>query len=470
VTALFNQHADNQIAAAEDEARMLGQPRVAPEHLLLAFTRRGRVQWLLREREISPGDIYAAIVDAGGLGDDLVLGRLPRLATTDQVLERAVEIAGQRGELSPGDEAVLLALGEDERASAVLGAVGVSDVEQLVNARYPSRRAALTPEQVKRHLLRVAMNPSPPPGPRPRPPVFERFTAEARRAVRAASESATLLENRCVEPFHLILGCLHVPESVAARVLTDALAPGELGPIGEAMEKACRLGPNPVHQATGIFAETTRRIVGEEALKEAYRRGHEHIGTGHLLLAALDGGDRTAARIIGPGPSYESIARSLSRALPGNEHPLGEVTEGTILFDVLIRILTLEFRKIVPAGWTLWGSGRSGGIRGTVPNSSSEEDVRIDLDWIAAVDGPAPERLVAVTHRALEDLQAAAVERTGRSWPTGLTSGTSGRPPAHAEIVGDEINPMLRLWYGESEGSDALEAVSHPILLNSVLA
>jgi hypothetical protein len=40
VSGMFNQQGDNQIVAAEDEARMLGQPRVAPEHLLLAFARR----------------------------------------------------------------------------------------------------------------------------------------------------------------------------------------------------------------------------------------------------------------------------------------------------------------------------------------------------------------------------------------------------------------------------------------------
>ena len=151
------------------------------------------------------------------------------------------------------------------RAARILEAVGIGDVEGLVDSIAESRRAPVSDAQLKAYLLRVADRRSPP-QPGPVPPVFERYTAQARRAVRAAIETAALLEHRDVEPFHLLLGCLHVPESTAAQVMEAELAPSEMGVVGEAMERARMYGPPPAHQATGIFSELARALVAERAL------------------------------------------------------------------------------------------------------------------------------------------------------------------------------------------------------------
>jgi ATP-dependent Clp protease ATP-binding subunit ClpA len=131
--------------------------------------------------------------------------------------------------------------------------------------------------------------------------VFERYTAEAQRAVRAAVEVASLLERAEVEPLHLPLGCLHVPDSLAARILESELASSGMATIGEAMERARMYGPRPSHQATGIFTDQTRWIVAKDALSYAYRQDHPAIGTGHLLLATLDAEDCTIERVVGSG-------------------------------------------------------------------------------------------------------------------------------------------------------------------------
>ena len=136
-------------------------------------------------------------------------------------------------------------------------------------------------------------------------PAFERFTREARQAIRAAAETAAQLEHRKVYPFHLLLGCLQVPESFAGRVLSDVWADGELGPIGEAIELARQCGPPPSHQATGTFGEAARPIVAEGALKVAYRLGHARIGTGHLMVAVFDSRD----------PTTEAMTRSHAERL-----------------------------------------------------------------------------------------------------------------------------------------------------------
>ena len=468
----FTDQAHNLILLAEDEARMLGRPVVEPEHLLLALLRHGNVRRLFADRGITGSDVYATIVGAVGVGDDLVLGTVPRSSRTDAVLERAVDVAADRGVLGPSSEHLLLALavGENVRVSAILDEVGIRDVVALVDGMPGEQRAAVSPERLKQWLLRAGMRSSAP-QPGPGPPVFERYTAEAQRAVRAASETAALLEHDSVEPLHLLLGCLHVPESLAWRVLDAELADSDMGMLAEAMERARMYGPRPAHQATGIFTPAARQVVAERALSYAYRRGDPWIGTGHLLLATLDAQDRAIKRIVGSdvmgsGPVHDRLARTLTRALPGDEHPIGKVDGGGVIsFDLLIRMLGNWFREQLPAGWVIHAGGRSGGFRLRVPDSRSEEDYAIDVARIVSSGRSGRDRLLEVTRTALAELQMAVVETTSTSWPS--READVDLPEPHAEIAGDSVNPILRLWYGPSD-APVIE-LQPRILLNMVL-
>ena len=123
--------------------------------------------------------------------------------------------------------------------------------------------------------------------------------------------------------------------------------------------------------------------MAERALSYAYRRGDPWIGTGHLLLATLDARDRTVDRIVGSGamgsgPVHDRLARTLMRALPGGEHPTGEVDGGGVIsFDLLIRMpRQTGFANSSQRDGSCMPSGRSGGFRLRVPNSRSEEDLR----------------------------------------------------------------------------------------------
>jgi hypothetical protein len=112
---------------------------------------------LLRDQgAVSASGVHAAIVRGGGVGDELVLGRVPRSPATRQVLERAFDVGAERGSFAPQPEHVLLALAENERVMAVLREVGVTDVEALVDAKpTDGRRAALSYEKVKHHLFEL---------------------------------------------------------------------------------------------------------------------------------------------------------------------------------------------------------------------------------------------------------------------------------------------------------------------------
>jgi hypothetical protein len=152
---------------------------------------------------------------------------------------------------------------------------------------------------------------------------------------------------------------------------------------------------------------------------------------------------------MGSGPVHDRLARTLTRALPGDEQPTGCVERGWISFDMLIRILTGQFREQLPRGWKIRSIGRSDGLSLNVPGSGSEEDYRIDMGWIVASDRSVRERLLEVTRATLANLQAAVADATSTSWPA-KARGVS-LPDPHAEIAGDTVNPRLRLWYGPSE-------------------
>jgi hypothetical protein len=462
--SLFGGDSPDVFLLAEDEARMLGRSRVEPEHLLLALSRRrqGPVGDLLLERGITGRELHAAIVGAVGMGDELVLGRLPRSRAAEAILQRAVAVAADRGERRPDAAHVLLALAEDGRVETILHDLGLDDLPRLVDEHEPARGRPLSDAQVRTELVRAAMAEDRRPLRAP-VPAFERFTPDARRAVRAAAETAALLEHREVDPFHVLIGCLQVPESFAARVLLPVWEDGELGPIGEAIDLARRCGPHPFHQATGIFSQTARRVVAEGALTLAYRLGHPHITSGHLLLATLDSPDRTTAKMT--HPHTQRLARTLARELPGTEHGVGEGDVVWIQFDALIRTLISGIRRILPSGWTVMGSARSD-IHLRVPDSQSESDFQIRPGWIVSEPGPAAERLQRVTQWMLERLQAAVIHATGRPWPE--TPGDRA-PPVHAQLIDDRYNPMLRLGYGDPQ-SPIATPVEHDLHLNMMLA
>jgi hypothetical protein len=115
-----------------------------------------------------------------------------------------------------------------------------------------------------------------------RVPAFERFTTQARRAIGAAAETAARLEHREVQPFHLLLGCLQVPDSFAARVLAELCADRELA----------------------------RGVVAEDALALAYRHGtarsRRAICCWRFLTAAIRRRSRWSARTRSDWPGLSS--------------------------------------------------------------------------------------------------------------------------------------------------------------------
>jgi ATP-dependent Clp protease ATP-binding subunit ClpA len=334
----FTGQAYNLILLAEDEARMLSHPSVEPEHLLLATARRGNVERLLGGA--AGRVIYDAIVRINGFGERLEL-RPRRSLASEKALRRAVTAAAARGVRGPSTEHLLLGVAEQDLPARILTEIGVPDAAALVDACYPVTGPPIDPAIVRRRAAALAEVGIPPPSPGPIPPIFERFTSQARDAINAGIEFARQLDDPYVEPLHLLLGALNatgtvgtvgtrfgwdIPRGLPASILADLAIQDAalLGAIDAVTRPRSSLPiPSPQYpdrRATGIFTTDARRIVAEDILIIAQRLEHRELTTGHLLIALLESPDKRAKQIISRLPDAREITAAVIDALPGEEN------------------------------------------------------------------------------------------------------------------------------------------------------
>jgi ATP-dependent Clp protease ATP-binding subunit ClpA len=183
---------------------------------------------------------------------------------------------------------------------------------------------------LERRAAQLAAHGTEPPSPGPIPPIFERFTTQARAAIDAAVEHARRAKDRWVEPAHLLFGVLDAEAGVAAAVRTrygwhrpPALPPDSWD--------TSRYRPDPEHgnvftyteppysPATGIFTPEARRIVAEDVLIIAERLDHPALTTGHVLLAILERYAYLTIDFISALPPIREITAAVTGALPGQE-------------------------------------------------------------------------------------------------------------------------------------------------------
>ena len=305
----FTDQAWNAILLADDEARMLRHPRVAPGHLLLAAARYGNVESLLARAGINARAIHEVIVQIKGYGGKLEL-RPRRSPASEEVLRQAVVAAAARGVLGPSTEHLLIALGEHELPARILTELGVSSAQALVDADYPVW-PPVDHALLKERAAQLAASGMEPPSPGPMPPIFERFTAQAHAAISAGAEYARGADHRWVEPPHLLFGVLNAKTGVAAAVRTRY---GWHRPPAQTTQP---LAYSP--RATGIFDPEARRIVAEDVLIIAERLDHKALTTGHVLLAILERYAYLTIDFINALPPIREITAAVIDALPGQE-------------------------------------------------------------------------------------------------------------------------------------------------------
>jgi hypothetical protein len=303
----FTDQAYNLIRLAEDEARMFSHASVEPEHLLLALARGGNVERLLGG-VAGARAIYEAILRIRGFGERLEL-RPRRSPVAEEALRGAVTAAAARGVLGPSSEHLLLGVAKQQLPVQILGGLGISDVEEVVDAFYPASRAPIDPAVVQWRAAQLALNPVSPPSPGPIPPVFERFTSKARDAINAGVQYARSTVAWYVEPAHLLFAVLSaggVVATVRAQYEWE-IPPDRFGQGGDPEE------------ATDIFTPDARRIVAENVLVIAERFGHRPLTTGHLLIAIVENPDERTGEIVGLLPDVGELTSAVIDALHGEE-------------------------------------------------------------------------------------------------------------------------------------------------------
>jgi ATP-dependent Clp protease ATP-binding subunit ClpA len=307
----FTDQAHNAVLLAEDEARMMNHSIVDPEHLLLAAARRGNAESLLLTRaRIAAREIHDAILRHRGFGEKLVLHPRPSLAS-EEVLGLAVSAALARGVSGPSTEHLLLALGEQEPSARILAELGLRDVRPLVDAKYPVTRAPLDQAFIQRRAPQLAGTVRRAPSPGPIPPIFERFSTQARDAINAGIARARKLDAPRVEVAHLLYGVLDSKTGVVATVRSRF--GWELPPAQFVQARS--------PQAADIFSSDARRIVAEDVLIIAERLSHRPITTGHLLIAILESPDEHTSEITSLLPDVSEITAAVIDASLGQEEP-----------------------------------------------------------------------------------------------------------------------------------------------------
>jgi ATP-dependent Clp protease ATP-binding subunit ClpC len=236
--------------------------------------------------------------------------------------------------------------------------------------------------------------------------MFMRFTDRARRVVVLAQDEARELGHGSVGTEHFLLGLLAEGEGVAALVLESlGISPEE---ARERVEEIAGRGQSA--PAGRIPFTAPAKKVLERSLREALQLGHQYIGTEHLLLGLLAGGEGIAFQVLaGLGVGYAQV----------RERVLGVLAEVGEQADPKTRLVRLP----VPAGLAdateqldqvrrqRKAAFDAGDLEGAAALRDREkqlraEKLRLEQEWAAGVDVRAVITENQRVHRELDRLRA----------------------------------------------------------------
>jgi ATP-dependent Clp protease ATP-binding subunit ClpC len=125
--------------------------------------------------------------------------------------------------------------------------------------------------------------------------MFERFTDRARSVVVQAQDEARRLEHDHIGPEHVLLALIHDGIGGVGAKALEALGIS-LQSVRQRVEEIIGRG----EQAPSGHIPFTPQAKGilSLALEESGAFGHHYIGTEHLLLGLIRGGDDVAARVL----------------------------------------------------------------------------------------------------------------------------------------------------------------------------
>lgn len=153
--------------------------------------------------------------------------------------------------------------------------------------------------------------------------MFERFHADAREAVVQAQREANSLGHREITPAHLLLGLLLQEGGTAAAAMhRHGLTPESLRARLAALPARPARSPGLLGRLLGgrshlPFAKAAKQAL-HEALRTALQFKHNRIGTGHILLGALQAGTGADTVLSGSSVSADALAATTTHLLTGD--------------------------------------------------------------------------------------------------------------------------------------------------------
>ena len=127
--------------------------------------------------------------------------------------------------------------------------------------------------------------------------MFDRFTDNARTAIRLAKEETWRLNHEYLGTEHILLGLARLEKSGATTILSEQGL--NAGRIRREIEKLVKGDASVTPMATLPLPFTPRaKKALELSLEEASQLGHNHIGSEHLLLGLLAESEGIAARVL----------------------------------------------------------------------------------------------------------------------------------------------------------------------------
>src|SRR4030088_3565005 len=141
---------------------------------------------------------------------------------------------------------------------------------------------------------------------------FERFSDDAKLTLQMAQEEAQLSQHSYIGTEHLLLGLLRIEEGTGRQVLTGLGI--SFAEVRNKISMAVGSGERGLIQNIVPTARVKRVI--EIAFEQDRRMGHDHVDSGHLLLALVLEGHGLAVQVLTDlGASRANVIEALDRKL-----------------------------------------------------------------------------------------------------------------------------------------------------------
>jgi hypothetical protein len=157
------------------------------------------------------------------------------------------------------------------------------------------------------------------------PSAFDRYTLRAKHVVARAQAAAKELGQTSVAPGLLLLAMCQDVDSLASRTLEAAGI--KLDELSEVLAGAFAPGTERPTGRPG-FTVAAKQVL-DQAPREAFKLGHDFVGTEHLLLAALRQAEALPAEVVGRLTlTYEAAGATIERLLEEQTRSLRRTARG----------------------------------------------------------------------------------------------------------------------------------------------